>query len=508
MAAMFEVGARLGSALHAEAFSHQLGVVRHALMPFGFAPAAGTPSGLRRPVLLERAVTRTPQLLMVSELASDFRPHPTLPDDIQTLAQALAVAEGYPLLDLRLLCQPQGWEPNSQAIAQARAQADLEINLHLAPEDLLEPQRPLAIVFDEGARRHRFARLLERHPFWYSLAVLGEFSFKHPFFGQVLCGGPCGISGAWQFTCTMGKSFVGKRQLEANFFDREIFRPLRAHRNPLVRASWRAWEWVLKQALWLPILTRRAVVALARRFPAAWFSRAHGAPRAILTRLFNHLECPKSLRNGACGAPTETGQCGELLKYGITKTCVFYYRNYRDRSGHRWAQRVMNRAARLRPAWLAQLARTPAAILAAIADRAPLSARIYPPVDTDLPGASAIVSAMAGRFEGATVFGSAHWLPPLIARSRLTLSARSPEGRRAIAAVRAKLSRRGCRVGARVQVLTQILATLEGITRISATAEPPTEESTYERVLARQVDSASTTHYHRGDNVSRYPRPH
>jgi|GEM_PF-7004844 hypothetical protein len=505
---MLELSPRLGSALSGEAFTRRIGAVRHALAHFGFAPAAGTPSGLRRPVLLERAGIRTPRVLVVSELATDFRPHPSVPDDLQTLAEALALAEGYPLLNLRLLCQPQGWERNSQTIAQARGQADLEINLHLAPEDLLEPQRRLAIEFDEDAPRRRFARLLERHPFWYSLAVLGEFSFKHPVFGQVLCGGPCGISGAWQFTCTMGKSFVGKSQLEANFFDREIFRPLRTHHSPVVRGLWRGWEWALKQVLWLPILTRRAIVGLARRFPATWFGRAHGTLRAVLTRLFNHLECPKSVRNGACGAPTETGQCGELLKYGITKTCVFYYRNCRDRSGYRWAGRIVDRAAKLRPAWLARLARTPAAILAAIADRAPLSARIYPPVDTDLPGASAIVGAMAGRFEGATLFGSAHWLPPLIARSRLILSARSPEGRRAIAAIRSKLSSHNCQVGMRVQVLSQILAALEGVTRIGATAESLTEESTYERVLARQVDSAPNSHYHREDNVSRYPRPH
>src|SRR5579875_1568814 len=329
MAAMFEVGARLGSALHAEAFSHQLGVVRHALMPFGFAPAAGTPSGLRRPVLLERAVTRTPQLLMVSELASDFRPHPTLPDDIQTLAQALAVAEGYPLLDLRLLCQPQGWEPNSQAIAQARAQADLEINLHLAPEDLLEPQRPLAIVFDEGARRHRFARLLERHPFWYSLAVLGEFSFKHPFFGQVLCGGPCGISGAWQFTCTMGKTFFSKRQIEENFLRRPVFEAIRTDPRSYVRAIWRGWEAGLRGALWPVIWLRKLITAVAARLPRAWFTEAKGVARTMATLFVNHLECPKSIRNGACGAPTDQGLCGELQKYGISKPCVFYYRNSR-----------------------------------------------------------------------------------------------------------------------------------------------------------------------------------
>lgn len=504
--AMVELSSRLGSALSGAAFGRRIGAVRQALAPFGFAPAAGTPTGLRRPVLLERAGTRTPQVLVVSELAPDYRPRPTLPDDLQTLAGALAVAEGYPLLDLRLLCQPQGWEPNSQTITQARAQADLEISLHLAPEDLLEPARRLALEFDEGLRRRRFAHFLERHPFWYSLAVLGEFSFKHPFFGQVLCGGPCGISGAWQFTCTMGKSFVGKGQLEANFFGREIFHPLRTHRNPAVRGLWRAWEWQLKAALWIPILARRAIVALARRFPAAWFGRAHGAPRAVLTRLFNHLECPKSLRNGACGAPTEAGQCGELLKYGITKTCVFYYRNYRDRSGYRWARRLTARAARLRPAWLAKIAGTPAGILAAVADRAPLSARIYPPVDTDLPGASAIVSAMAGRFEGATLFGSAHWLPPLVARSRLTLTARSAEGRRALAAVRSKLSRRNY-VGARVQVLAQIMEALEGVTRVSGAGEPVAQESTYERVLAGQVDSGPSSHYHRLDNISRRPRP-
>jgi hypothetical protein len=254
---------------------------------------------------------------------------------------------------------------------------------------------------------------------------------------------------------------------------------------------WSAWESILRQAMWGPIVLRRAVVVVARRVPSDWLRNSKGVLRTAITAFFNHLECPKSLRNGACGALTVEGTCGELLKYGIRKPCVFHYRNTRDFRGERLASRWTASAERLEASRfgipIAFLMRLAAAVVA----RRNLSSRIYPRVDTHVPGASAIVSAMRGRFDGATIFGSRAPLPRLVARSQIAFAGISQRGERLLAAVRPAVLPLRRRMSERTETLAAILKALSQaeITQSLARDAPLAAGSTYERVLAHEIES-------------------
>jgi hypothetical protein len=243
-------------------------------------------------------------------------------------------------------------------------------------------------------------------------------------------------------------------------------------------------------ALWPPILLRRCVVGVASRLPTRWFTEAKGAVRTTATLVWNHLECPKSIRNGACGAPTATGLCGELTKYGVRKPCVFVARNARDRRGAELAARLTARAKRLRGsafAWMLELA-------AAVVDRRALSLRIVPGVDERVPGASAIVSALAGRFPGATLVGSRVRLPASAARSRITLDARTARGAAPVRAALSRLAGSGRSVRDRVRTLETILEALAAANDERAAPIAVGEgSSTYERMLTHRAHHAMTS---------------
>ncbi len=488
----------LPSRVMARSYAGQVAIVAQRLAPFGLSLDEGSPTNARRPALIQSEVSGGPVIVMTIDLATeiDQRGRAAPPPAIELLCDALgrsAAAEG---IDLRVLCVPVDAEAAGATVEDVRREADVEMKIAVYPDDLaLEEtvRRGLRIRVVSGSARRRLAAWLESHPFMYGLAVLGEFSFKHPLFGQVLCGGPCGLSGAWQFTCTMGKTFVSKRQIERNFFDRTVFEPVRNHPSVIVRRLWSAWESILRQALWGPIVLRGAIVYVARRLPYDWLRESKGVVCTAITTLFNHLECPKSLRNGACGAPTTEGMCGELLKYGVKKPCVFYYRNARDLRGERLASRWVSAAERLRGTRFGIPIACVMRIAAAIVTRRELSARIYPKVDTRVPGASAIVSAMRGRFDGATLFGSRAPLPNLVARSEITLEGASPRGERLLAAVRRATRPRRRRVSERTEALAAILQALsrEGMTQPLVRDLPAAASSTYERVLAHEIKSES-----------------
>ncbi len=343
----------LPSRIASRNYASQVALVADRLAPFGLSVPEGTPTNTRRAVLIQGEPRGEPVVLVKIELDGEASPngHFCLTPAIALLSDALGQSGGVSGIDLRVLCVPRDGEKAGFSAQSAARTADLEMNLSLCDQDLQPEQshrRRLRIRLAPRPGKRRFAEWIERHPFIYSFAVFGEFSFKHPLFGQVLCGGPCGISGAWQFTCTMSKTFVSRRQIERNFFDRRVFDPVRNHPNRLLRSAWLAWERTLRQLLRGPIALRKGIVYVARHLPSGWFREPEGFFRTAVVTLFNHLECPKSLRNGACGAPTVEGLCGELMKSGIRKTCVFYYRNVRDIRGGRLSTRLLGAAGRLR----------------------------------------------------------------------------------------------------------------------------------------------------------------
>jgi len=484
----------LPSAVAAKEYVRQMLAVAARLAPFELTLAEGTPTSLRRPAVIQREPAQGPVVLLRVELdgAVDADGQPVIPAAIDTLASALASTDASAGIDLRVLCTPSGSETGSASIARNLRSADLELKLDISSDDIApgeEARRRLHVEVTPKPGRTRFALWLESHPFLYSLAVLAEFSFKHPLFGQILCGGPCGISGAWQFTCTMGKTFFSKRQIEENFLRRPVFEAIRNDPRSYVRAIWRGWEAGLRGALWPVIWLRKLITAVAARLPRAWFTEAKGVARTMATLFVNHLECPKSIRNGACGAPTDQGLCGELQKYGISKPCVFYYRNSRDLAGIRLAARLEARAqglgGRAWPLpWVAALLQT----IAAIVDRRQLSTRVYERVNLDVPGASAIVNAMAGRFKGLTMVGAPGYLPPHFTRSEIKLLGRSARGEALLIRARARLRNLPHTVNARAAALATILKVLEDQSRgwHTASGQEAFAGSTYERVLVHQ----------------------
>ncbi len=458
----------------------------------GLAPPEGTRFDLRRPALIAGGQSGAPVVMMRCEIDEQSG---EVPAEVATLAAALAQSQNIDSLNLRVVCMPSHWEENSYLLRQSYAAADVELTIALDPGDLgaaEEARRPLRLRLGPEPIHRRLARWLERHPFFYSLAVLAEFSLKHPLFGQILCGGPCGISSAWQFMCTMGKTFMSKRDIDDNLLTRPVFERMRADPRPIVRLLWPLWERCLRLALWPAIGLRRLIVRLARLMPAWWTLAARGALRTGLTFFINELECPKSLRNGACGAPTNEGKCGELLKYGISKPCIFYVRNARDRSGMKLAERLARRASSLEKLPLPAVGRPLAValrVLAAIVARRPLSNQIYPRVDETVPGASAIVSAMAGHYHGARIFGSTAYLPPLLSRSTMVLAGLTPRGQNLAVAARLAFARRRLRVSDRAEVLARILDALCRKARAEAgSLQPPAaRQPTYERMLTAQA---------------------
>ncbi|MGH7906293.1 MAG: hypothetical protein ACREP6_06665, partial [Candidatus Binataceae bacterium] len=477
----------------ARGYGGELVEIADRLAPFGLALPDGTPTNLRLPALMHNETGGGLSVLTRFEL--DSSNHGTggkIPLELEALADAIQSSGGSDGLDLRVLCVPAGWERNSHLIRANLRNADCEIHIDLRRGG--QGARRMNVQVGREPLSVRAARRLEHHPFLYSLAVIGEFWLKHPLFGQILCGGPCGISGAWQFTCTMGKTFTSKRQIERNLLDRPIFAIARgeAARSRPRQALWAGWEAAMRAMLWPPIIVRRAIVAIASRIPAQWFLHASGPMQALATRLFNHLECPKSLRNGACGAPTGEGLCGELLKYGVSKPCVFCYRNARDKRGERRAAELCERARRWRagyPRWFGAPIAAGLEIRAALADRRQLSTRVYPRVDTMAHGASAIVSAMTRRFKGAVVFGNPDLLPPAVAHPEITLEAHSelsrrmlPEVRRRVRAVPPLFENRG-------RILAAMLAAMasEASRLLPASSAGGHEESTYERMFISQV---------------------
>jgi hypothetical protein len=487
-----EAGKPIASMVTARQYSRRIAAVADLLAPFDLNVVEGTPTNVRRVVLIESDADLGPIVLVRVELDSDG--DEKAPPAVQLLAGALAAGMGGRGIDLRVLCVPQDWNTMPPGIQGAVREADVALALAVHPGDLNpreSDRRRLRVRIIPRPRKRHFAEWLERHPFLYSLAVLGEFCVKHPLFGQVLCGGPCGISGAWQFTCTMGKTFVPKSQIEQNFLARPVFEPVRKSERVAVRSLWRVWEWILRQALWPAIGLRKAIVYIASHLPRRWFHEANGIFRTTLATVFNHLECPKSLRNGACGAPTREGLCGELLKYGVVKPCIFHYRNTRDMAGQRFASRLLSRAERWRNSggrlggWGATVLETAAAIV----NRRPLSMHVYPQVDTGVAGASAVVSAMRGRFKGVTVFGAVEALPPAIARSHITVSALSDRGERMLLKIRKVVRGLPSHVGGRVTALAAILDALAQ-EELGAAAEAGSLEAqgtTYERVLAHEA---------------------
>jgi hypothetical protein len=509
-----ETSRPLPSRIAAQSYAAQIALIAERLAPFGMSLDEGSPTNSRRPALMRSDGSGGPVIVTRVDLPSEFdqRGRPVPPPAIDLICDALVLSDAASGLDLRVLCVPSDAEPGGEIVESARRGADVDIKIALCADDLtLEEagRRRLRLTVLPASSKRRLAGWLERHPFMYSLAVLGEFSFKHPLFGQILCGGPCGLSGAWQFTCTMGKTFVSKRQIERNFLDRPIFEPVRNHPSPIVRKLWSVWESLLREILWGPIALRKAIVYLARRLPRDWLRDPEGVVRTVIATLFNSLECPKSLRNGACGAPTREGMCGELLKYGVMKPCVFYYRNARDLRGERLASRWRAAAERMDRTrvgipvvWMMRIA-------AAVAARRELSMRIYPRVDPQVPGASAIVSAMRGRFDGMTLFGSRAPLPPLIARSQIALLGASPRGEQMLAAVR-KTARPGPRrVSERIDALAEILGALAREARAQPAPGdlPAPSNSTYERILVHEIDPETRRRRSREDSPTAAGEP-
>lgn len=203
-----------------------------------------------------------------------------------------------------------------------------------------------------------------------------------------------------------------------------------------------------------------------------------------------HLECPKSVRNGACGATTAEGLCGELLRSGIRKPCVFHYRNARDLAGERLARRLIAAAARLRTRRWGSPPASALEIMAAIVNRRSSSTRIYPQVDTRVPGASAIVNAMRGRFEGMTLFGTRAPLPRSVARSEIGVFGLSSRGRIVLSGARRTMGRLPRRVSESAAALALILSALarEGRARARGDDAQAAGNSTYERVLDYEMN--------------------
>lgn len=482
-------------------YGSELIEVADRLAPYGLSLPDGTPTDQLTPALIRSAADGAPSVLTRIELDGDRETPATLPPAAEMLTEALAHAGGVHDLGLEVLCVPSGWERNSAVIRSSFERADCELKIALRDASAREVNgrsARLAVRVRREPLKLRAAGFIERHPMLYGFANLGEFWIKHPLFGQVLCGGPCGISGAWQFTCTMGKTFTSKRQIERNLLERPIFAQARAAAtagSALHRRFWKLWEAAMRAMLWPPILLRRAIVAIAGSFPTTWFLNARSRWQLLATRVFNHLECPKSLRNGACGAPSTEGLCGELMKYGISKPCVFCYRNSRDHLGQRRAAELAATAVRSRraPGWLGELGASAMLTWAAFLDRRPLSLRVYPAVDATVPGASAIVSAMRERFDGATIFGNPALLPAALKRAEITVQARTPVGRRMLPEVRRHLSGLKPRLDNRSQVLTMILRALS---EAGARMRPPDkaniqDETTYERMFMSQVDASS-----------------
>jgi len=481
-------------------YGSELIEIADRLAPWGLSLPDRTRTDRLAPALIRGAEDGAPALLTRVELDGERDAPGAVPSAVRMLTEALADAGGVPALDLEVLCVPSGWSHNSSVIRTSleRADCELKIGLRDAPGGASGGAHRVTVRLRGEPWKVRAARFIERHPMLYGLATLGEFWLKHPLFGQILCGGPCGVSGAWQFTCTMAKTFTTKRQIECNLLERPIFIGARAAaeaRSPLRRSVWSAWEAVMCAMLWPPILLRRAIVAIAASFPAVWFVNAKSRWQLLATRVFNHLECPKSLRNGACGAPSAEGLCGELMKYGISKPCIFCYRNSRDRFGARRAARMTARADHWRRAWLGWFGELPAAAFrtwAAFLDRRPLSLQAYPPVDPTVPGASAIVSAMGERFHGATIFGNPALLPGALDRAEITVRARTPLGRRILAEVRHHVGSIKPRSGNGNRVLAMVLKAMgEAAARIRPPDGAATEEqTTYERMFMSQVDAA------------------
>ena len=487
-------------------YGSELVAIADRLAPYGLSLPDGTPTDQLTPALIRGAADGAPSVLTRIELDGDGEAPGTIPPAAEMLGEALARAGGVHDLDLEVLCLPSGWERNSAVIRTSIERADCELKIALRDQVGAEPaERPprLAVRLRRESWKARVAAFVERHPVLYGLVNLGEFWIKHPLFGQILCGGPCGISGAWQFTCTMGKTFTSKRQIDQNLLERPIFAEARAAAaagSALHRRLWHIFETVMRAMLWPPILLRRAIVAIASSFPSQWFLNAQSRWQLLATRIFNHLECPKSLRNGACGAPSPQGLCGELMQYGISKPCVFCYRNARDRFGQRRAAELVARAARWRGAgWIGELGASALLTWAAFVDRRPLSVQAYPRVDTTVPGASAIVSAMRDRFHGTTIFGNAALLPAALGRAEITVQARTPVGRQMLPEVRRRLSGLAHAPEDRSQVLSTILRALgEAAARI----HPPngatiSEETTYERMFMSQIDASSRRRAHK-----------
>jgi 5,10-methylenetetrahydrofolate reductase len=488
-------------------YGSELVEIADRLAPFGLSLPDGTPTDQLTPALIRGATDGAPSVLTRIDLDGQGETPGSIPPAVEMLTDALTRAGGVPDLGLEVLCVPAGWDRNSTVIRTSVERADCELKIALrdpaGPETNGRPSR-MAVRLRRESWKVRVARFIEDHPTLYGLATLGEFWIKHPLFGQILCGGPCGISGSWQFTCTMAKTFTSKRQIERNLLERPIFARARAAAEagrPLHRRLWNLWEAAMRAMLWPPIVLRKAIVAIAGSFPAAWFLNAGNRWQLLATRIFNHLECPKSLRNGACGAPSPQGLCGELMKYGISKPCVFCYRNARDRFGKRRAAELIAKAdrwRRARPGWSGELMASAFMAWAAFLDRRPLSLQIYPPVDTTVPGPSAIVSSMRERFHGATIFGNPALLPTAFERAEITVQARTAVGRRMLPEVRRRLGGLRPRME-RNQVLPLILRALGDA---AARIRPPDgtklqDETTYERMFMSQVDASSRRGAHK-----------
>jgi 5,10-methylenetetrahydrofolate reductase len=472
-------------------YGHALVEVADRLAPFGPSLPDGTPTTIRLPAVLHSAVREGPTVIARLDLPAKDNSD-RLPLEFDTLTGALDRYSFKGPLDLRILCVPTGWENNSAIVRSTLAEADCELRMGLHERDCEDGSRPLRVNIHGEPLRARFARAIERHSVLYGCAVLLEFWIKHPLFGQVLCGGPCGVSGAWQFTCTMGKTFVSREQIESNLLNRPIF--LNTRRRvadlPVRRWLWSKWERTMAAMLWPPIAVRRGIVAVASAIPARWFLQAQNGFQAIATRIFNHLECPKSLRNGACGAPSAEGTCGELMKFGIIKPCVFCYRNARDQRGKQRAEKLLRVAARLRSyrlGWMAAMLE----LGASFADRRPLSIKRYPRVDPTVPGASAVVNALARRYDGAKILGNLDFLPASFARSRIELEVRSEAARGIVPAIRRRLHKVAPVFLNRSVVVAAMLETLSEIAgRVHTSAEEPkAADTTYERMFMAQVKS-------------------
>jgi hypothetical protein len=149
-----------------------------------------------------------------------------------------------------------------------------------------------------------------------------------------------------------------------------------------------------------------------------------------------------------------------------------------------------------------------AGLAAAVVDRRSLSLTIYPPVDGAVPGASAVVNAMAGRFPGATLFGSPGTLPRCIPRSAIRIRATSPGGRECLAEVERAMRLRAPRVGDVPQILARFFDLIAE--RPDAGARAAAEgasSSTYERMLDVRPLRAGATSAPADHAPKRSPEP-